>query len=92
MTKLETETVINFNDSEQQAWVATRQRRIKTIMQKLGIEPVRKQGDYSCYLLPKKYIKISPPRKVSDEQREKARERAKKFGFKPKHKESESAS
>jgi hypothetical protein len=73
MTKAERETVINFNDDEQVASIATRQKRVKTRFQKLGVEPTRKQGDYVCYMVPKSWIKISPPKQVSENQRKAAR-------------------
>lgn len=82
-TRIETETVISMNDEEDFAQISTRQRTVKTRMRKLGVEVNHKQADYECYRLPKKWIKISPPRKVSKAQRKAARERAKKHGFKP---------
>ncbi len=75
LTKLETETVINFNDAEDTASITTRQRRVKTRMKKLGVEPSHKQADYEVYIVPKNWVKISPPKKVSTKQRELARER-----------------
>ena len=82
LTRLETETVINFNDAESTAYISTRQQTIKTKMRKLGVEPDHKQADYECYEVPKRWIKISPPRRVSEKQREHARQLGKKYGFK----------
>lgn len=60
--KRETETVINFNDEDSEAWIGTRQRKVKSQMRKLGVRPCRKQADYKCYQVPTKWIKISPLR------------------------------
>jgi len=73
MTKLERETVINFNDEEQVARIATRQKKVKTRLKKLGVEPHSKQGDYECYLVPTSWIRIGPPKRVSENQRNAAR-------------------
>lgn len=76
--KLETETIINFNDLEKECQISTRQKVIKNRMKKLGVAPSHTQSDFACYRVPKKWIKVSPPRKVSEAQRKAARERAKK--------------
>ena len=75
MKKIEIETVISFNDEENFAQISTRQKRIKTRMAKIGVEPHHKQADYECFRVPKSWIRIRPPRKVSDSQREEARKR-----------------
>ncbi|MGH7890497.1 MAG: hypothetical protein ACRENF_08110 [Thermodesulfobacteriota bacterium] len=73
MKKIEIETVISFNDEEGFTQISTRQKRIKSRMAKLGVKPHHKQGDYECYRVPKRWIKISSPRKVTEIQRETAR-------------------
>ncbi len=73
MTKVERETVINFNDEEQVASIGTRQKKVKTHLKKLGIELHHKQADYECFLVPKSWIKITPPKRVSENQRNAAR-------------------
>lgn len=80
MLKIERETVISFNDEESFAVVSTRHDRVKTRMKKHNIEPYRRQADYVVYRVPKTWIKISPPKKVSEEQRERLRALGKKFG------------
>lgn len=70
LTKLEKETVINFNDAESVAYISTRQRRIKTRMKKLGIEPSSKQADYERYIIPVNCISIRRPRELSKKQLE----------------------
>ena len=73
MTKIETETVINFNDAENIAHISTRQRRIKNHLRKLGILPTDKQADYECFDVPIEWISIRPRRKASEKQKEAAR-------------------
>ena len=75
MKKIETETVISFNDEEGFAQISTRQKRVKSRMAKLGVQPHHRQADYECFRVPKKWIKISAPRKVSESVREEARNR-----------------
>lgn len=73
MKKIETETIISFNDNEPYAQISTRQKTVKTRMAKLGIKPHHKQGDYECYRVPKRWIKINPPKEMSETQKESAR-------------------
>lgn len=73
MKRVERETVISFNDEEEQARISTRQKKVKTRLKKLGVAPHSKQSDYECYMVPKSWIKISPPKRVSENQRKAAR-------------------
>jgi hypothetical protein len=78
LTKYETETGILWNDEERHATVYTRHKRIMRQMEKRGVKPVDTQYQGSeviscCYHVPKSWIKITPPRKVSEKQREAAR-------------------
>lgn len=78
LSKWESETTIAFNDGEDEANIYTCQKRIMTIMVKRGIEATnqfKQNGKVIAYTyrVPKSWIKISPPRKVSDKQREAAR-------------------
>jgi len=73
MKKIEIETVISFNDEDAFAQISTRQKRVKSRMAKLGVNPHHKQGDYECFRVSKRWIRINAPRKVSDKQRETAR-------------------
>jgi len=80
LSKYETETVITFNDQDDTATVYTCHRRVMTAVEKRGVMPVkehRQDGRALAreYLVPKERIKINPPRRVSDQQREEMRRR-----------------
>lgn len=86
---MERETVITFNDEEDIALVYSCQRPIWTKMKRLGAEPSRtfyKNGVPIGYQfqVPKKWIKISKTKVMSEENKKAARERA-KIAFKPKN-------
>ena len=69
LTKLETETVINFNDAEKIASVSTRQKSVKLKLSKLGYTPHHNQADYEVYIVPKTCIRFGKPRVFSEESR-----------------------
>ncbi len=80
LSKYETETVIRFNDEDGSAIVYTCHRRVMTAMEKRGVMPAKEHKHNGRvfareYLVPKEWIKINPPRKVSDKQREEMRRR-----------------
>lgn len=76
LSNYERETIILFNEGDQTASVYTYNRKLQNKLNKLvDVNPdisVRCQ-DEECttYILPKKWIKVSPPRQVNytDEQR-----------------------
>ena len=79
LTKYEQETVINYNAGEQMATVYTAD---KAVMRKIDalvteypeIYRVVSETDVSKeYSMPKSYVSYRKPRKISEEQREKAR-------------------
>jgi hypothetical protein len=83
LTKYEQETIINFNAGEQTATVYTRD---KAVMRKLDtlvneypdVYKLINVTEYDrTYEMPKLYVKYRKPRQMTDEQREKARERIK---------------
>jgi len=86
-SKLETETVITYNDAEDEAGVYTGNRALLNRLRSLAeqypdecrLEHESRGGDFADYIVPKKWIKVSPPRKVilSDEQRAQIAERLK---------------
>lgn len=78
--KLEQETIINYNNEEAEADIFTYDRRLITRLKKAGVELIDNNGDgsYSCKV-PKKWVKVSPPKKVSEEARAKFAERSKKM-------------
>lgn len=79
LTKLENETIIRFNEAEKFVEVGTRSKRIINHMQKQGKEPERSKDGYYNYEVPVNWVKIRPPRKVSELQRKKASQRMQKI-------------
>lgn len=73
--KTERETIINFNEADDTASVYTHNRAIQNKLNKLRDEydiEVADAGDgWTEYMVPKKWIKVAPPRQVNytDEQR-----------------------
>jgi hypothetical protein len=81
LTKYEQETIINFNAGEQTATVYTRD---KAVMRKLDtlvtefpeVYKLTNETEYDrTYEMPKSHINYRKPRQMTDEQRERARER-----------------
>lgn len=76
LTNYEKETIINYNNEERTAQVFTYHRALQNKLNKLlGVNPdisALRRGDEWCeYIVPKSWIKVSPPRQVNytDEQR-----------------------
>lgn len=76
LSNYERETIINFNEAEKTASVYTYNRKLQNKLNKLvGVNPdisVHRQDEESItYIVPKKWIKVSPPRQVNytDEQK-----------------------
>lgn len=83
-TKIERETIINFNEEEGSAAVYTHNRPLIKKLTSLSQERddiVLEVGDEECatFIVPKKWIKVSPPRQVNytDEQKQQLAERLK---------------
>lgn len=80
LTRLEQETVINFNAGEQSATVYTRDKAVMRKLDKLTEEfpdsykQISRTEMDSIYSLPKSYISYRKPRKLNEEQRERARQ------------------
>jgi hypothetical protein len=86
LTALERETLINFNDEEDTAVVFSYNASWCRQMDKLADErpdEVRREFDNqmggTAYIVPKGWVSVRPKRKVSDSQREQARERMKRM-------------
>lgn len=82
LDKYERETIINFNEAEPTASVYTFNRSLQSKLNKLINSNTDMSLKYSDeeraeYIVPKKWIKVSPPRQVNltDEQRAAAAER-----------------
>lgn len=76
LTNYERETIINYNNEDGTATVYTYHRALQNKLNKLlGVNPnisiVRKGEEWVEYQVPKKWIKVSPPRQTNytDEQR-----------------------
>lgn len=75
LTNEEKETIILFNEADKTATVETFQGKIIRRMEKEGVIPVRVTPEGAKkYIIPKTWIKVTPPRKVSDAQRQSSRE------------------
>lgn len=81
LTRYEQETIINFNAGEQTATIYTRDRTVMRKLDRLVAEfpdtyKLTGQTDIDkTYSMPKSHVNYRKPRKLSDEQREQARQR-----------------
>ena len=87
LTRLEQETIINFNAGEQTATLYTRD---PAVMRKVDALVIGYPEIYKCiaksdidktYEMPKSAISYRKPRRLSEEQREKARKRLKRLNL-----------
>lgn len=86
LTKYEKETVINFNDADKMASISTSQDWMKRRLKRLAEEnpndvQIKSEDEYTLIVkVPKNYIKkISPPRQMSEEQKNAASKRLKDY-------------
>lgn len=75
LTNYERETIINYNQEEKTASIYTHDpalmRKLNAAIQNGETITVKREGDgWKEYEIPKRFIKIRFPRKLSDEQRE----------------------
>ena len=84
LSRLEQETIVNYNAGEQTATVYTRD---KTVMRRLDALVIEYPEHYrlidgtdidKTYEMPKSFVSYRKPRRLSEEQREAARDRIKK--------------
>ena len=76
----ERETIINFNEAESTAGiytlnVALRNKLLKLSQSEPDLKVIRRGEDMLEVEVPKKWIKVSPPKKLSEEARRKMAER-----------------
>ena len=76
----ERETIINFNEAESTAGIYTHNIALSNKLLKLSqTEPdlriIRQSNDMLEVEVPKKWIRVSPPKKLSEESRQKMAER-----------------
>lgn len=84
LNNFEKETSILYNEAESTAEICTYNKTLKSRLEKLAAEYPDEcvrlgRDDLSKYTVPKKWIKVSPPKKISEEQRQAAAERLKKY-------------
>lgn len=84
LTRLEMETVITFNAEEQTANCYTADKTMMRKIRKLidagnNIKIIREAEDYMEVEVPKKWVKIRPPRKMSEEAKVAAGERMRSY-------------
>lgn len=87
LNNFEKETSILYNEAESTAEICTYNRALRNKLEKLKVEYPDEcieciglgRDDLCKYTVPKKWIKVSPPKKISEEQRQAAAERLKKY-------------
>lgn len=93
MTLYEQETTIVYNAEEDTATVYTAYspmiRKLEILLDEYPkeVKLERKTENDLTVKVPKRWIKIKPPRSISEEQKERLRELAKAIGFKKKQEE-----
>lgn len=91
LTGYERETIINYNNAEDTANVFTLNQSMRRKMLLLAeqypddVKIIRQAEDMVELTIPKKWVKVSPPRQLTDEQRaelvERGRQLAAKYSF-----------
>lgn len=78
--KIEQETIINYNNEEDIADIFTYDKRLITKLRKKGVNLIDKNGDGSYFCkVPKRWVKVSPTKIVSEKNRLAMSERAKRM-------------
>ena len=77
LTNYERETIVLFNDAEDTATVYTCNKALQRRMTRLKCKVKQTEGEGITYEIPKKWVKISPPRKMSEEQKKASSDRMK---------------
>lgn len=72
ISKYEQETIINYNEEESTASVYTHSRKLRNKLHKISKENsdcqiLKETDEHSEFIVPKKWIKVSPPKKLSAE-------------------------
>lgn len=85
---IERETTVTYNAEEDVACVWSADPVFQRRMEKLGVEPCRvdrrgEHGESRSYRVPKKWVKVKPPRQLSPEQLATSRENARFLSRKP---------
>lgn len=94
LSRYEQETIINFNEGDKTAGVYTHNRVLRRKLEKLAqerpedcrLEKVSRGGEAVDYIIPKAWVKITPARILTDEQRKAMADAARKRFSGPKGK------
>jgi hypothetical protein len=79
--RLERETIINFNEEENLAWVWTASETVCNRLKRLGFAPDEDRQRSATFILPKQCVRLPrKPRQLTESHKE----ALKKNGFKPK--------
>lgn len=88
LSRTEQETIISFNEEEQTANVYTFNGSLKRKLAGLAEErpeecrlKLRKDYGLEEYTIPKKWVRVTPPRVISEEERQRLAENSAKYGF-----------
>lgn len=84
LSAYERETIINFNEADKTASVYTYNnslcRRLDQLAKTRNDITLLRSGDgWREYIVPKKWVKVSPPRSVSEKTKEAARQRMSEY-------------
>lgn len=74
LTRYEQETIINYNEEERTASIYTHNRALRRKLDRLALErpgdcrpgPMTHEGQAAEYIVPKAWVKVNPPRILSD--------------------------
>lgn len=80
LTKYDKETTINYNNAEPDAEIYTYDRRLITKLRKKNIKIEQNLDGSVLCRIPKNWIKISTPKKISEETRKILSEKARLMG------------
>lgn len=78
LTRCEQETIINYNEEEKTASIYTHNRALRRKLDRLTQErpedcrpgPTAREGQVAEYIVPKAWVKVNPPRRLTEVQRE----------------------
>ena len=77
LTNYERETIINYNEADKTAGVYTHNKALRRKLERWAeerpgecrLKRVSREGDAVDYIIPKSWVRIYPPRQISEEQR-----------------------
>ena len=78
-SRIESETIISYNLKERVAYICTNIQRDKNRMKELEVDPEKVEDDVEFYEIPMNWIKINPPRKLTEEHKKALQKRGKEL-------------